>query len=400
MEYISSLDKAYNLPLRRKVSILGSTGSIGQTTLRVIEKAQDIFQIIALAGGENVYKLAQQANKFRPIYLCVKNEELVEELKGFLVDGYSPEILVGISGYKEIATLDDADIVVQAQSGAAGLIPTISSLEKSKVVALANKESLVLAGPIIKRVCKKSNASILPIDSEHNAIFQIMNPRGFEGVEKIILTASGGPFFGKQREFLKTVTPKMALSHPNWSMGAKITVDSATLMNKGLEVIEAHYLYGASLDEISVVIHRESIVHSMVEFQDGSIFAHMGIPDMAIPIAYTLNFPKRLPLKDLKLDLCNIGKLSFYPPDNETFPMLGLATKALEMGESYPIVLNGSNEVAVDAFLSNKISFLDIIKLNNMVLDAHKGVNISSIEDILEVDAISRIEAQRLIERL
>jgi len=401
MEYISSLDKAYSLPTQgRRVCILGSTGSIGRTTLKVIEKKKEIFSVVGLAAGENIYQLAEQAVRFRPLYLCVKCEELIDELKSLLPLDYSPEIVAGQQGYRLLASLESADIVVLAQSGAAGLSPTLSALEKGKVVALANKESLVLAGPLIKKICRQTGASILPIDSEHNAIFQIIKGQDFKEIERIILTASGGPFFGKDKEFLKSVTPKMALAHPNWSMGPKITVDSATLMNKGLEVIEAHYLYGIELDRIDVVIHRESIIHSMVEFHDGSVFAQMSLPDMGLPIAYCLSFPNRLPFKGNKLKLSEMGNLSFAPPDNETFPMLELATEALRMGESYPIALNAANEVAVDAFLAKRISFLDIVRLNEMALQRHRAREISSLEDILDIDKATRIDVQKLIERL
>jgi 1-deoxy-D-xylulose-5-phosphate reductoisomerase len=401
MEYISSLDKAYSLPTQgRRVCILGSTGSIGRTTLKVIEKKKEIFSVVGLAAGENIYQLAEQAVRFRPLYLCVKCEELIDELKSLLPLDYSPEIVAGQQGYRLLASLESADIVVLAQSGAAGLSPTLSALEKGKVVALANKESLVLAGPLIKKICRQTGASILPIDSEHNAIFQIIKGQDFKEIERIILTASGGPFFGKDKEFLKSVTPKMALAHPNWSMGPKITVDSATLMNKGLEVIEAHYLYGIELDRIDVVIHRESIIHSMVEFHDGSVFAQMSLPDMGLPIAYCLSFPNRLPFKGNKLKLSEMGNLSFAPPDNETFPMLDLATEALRMGESYPIALNAANEVAVDAFLAKRISFLDIVRLNEMALQRHRAREISSLEDILDIDKATRIDVQKLIERL
>lgn len=400
MEYISSLDKVYSLPKKRNISILGCTGSIGISTLEVIEKKRNIFSVSALGAGENIYKLAEQAIKFRPKYLCVKYEDLIKPLKEFLPQDYRPQILTGIDGYNTLATLEEAHIIILAISGAAGLRPIVKAVEKGKVVALANKESLVLAGPIIKKLCKKTGAAILPIDSEHNAIFQVIAGRDIGEVNKIILTASGGPFFGKDKGFLKNVTKEMALKHPNWSMGPKITIDSATLMNKGLEVIEAYYLFGVHLDKIEVAIHRESIIHSMVEFCDGSIIAQMGLPDMKLPIAYCLSYPNRINFNWEKLDIFDIGTLSFFKPDTKLFPMLKLAQMALEAGQSYVVALNAANEIAVEAFLSGKLKFLDIVELNKMVLDRHTSSTVSTLEDILEIDAYTRELAVKLIKEL
>lgn len=400
MDYISSLDSALDLPEKRVISILGCTGSIGVSTLQVIAKNRDKFVVEALGGGQNYERLIDQAIYFRPKFLCVQKKELVDIVKKELSAHYNPEILWGVEGYKALATLENVNIVVMAQSGAAGLIPTISAIEKGKVVALANKESLVLAGPIIKKLCKKTKASILPVDSEHNAIFQIVWNQGFRQVEKIILTASGGPFFGKDIDFCEKVTPDIALKHPNWSMGPKITIDSATLMNKGLEVIEAYYLYGLSLDKIDVVIHRESIIHSMVEFSDGSLFAQMSVPNMEFPIGFCLGFPKRIINREDKLDLSKIKNLSFYPPDHKTFPMLSLAIDALKRGQSFVIALNASNEVAVDAFLKKEISFLDIVKINEMVVTNHNKRVINTIEDIISVDNETREITKRLIQEI
>ncbi len=400
MEYISSLHKVYSLPEKRRISLLGSTGSIGVNTLKVVEKNPSLFQVIALGAGENIYRLVKQAKKFRPDYLCVKHEELILEIKELLPDDYHPKILWGQEGYNLLATLNDVDIVVQAQSGAAGLTSTIKAVEAGKVVALANKESLVLGGHLIKGLCRKTGAAILPIDSEHNAIFQIIMGQDQKEVRRIILTASGGPFFGKDKEFLENVTPDMALSHPNWAMGQKITIDSATLMNKGLEVIEAYYLYGVDISQIDVVIHKESIIHSMVEFCDGSTVAEMSLPDMKLPIAYCLTFPRRMKIRGEKLDLTKIQTLTFYPPDNKNFPMLNMAIEALKTGQSCVIALNAANEVAVDAFLGGKIKFLDIAKVNQMVLKRHKERDVSTLEDILEIDVSSRIMAQEIIRTL
>ncbi len=400
MEYISSLDRATELPEKRVISILGCTGSIGVTTLKVISKNRDKFVVEALGGGENYTRLIEQATIFRPKFICVKKKKLVDEIKKGLSFDYRPEILWGVEGYKLIATLEQAHIVVMAQSGAAGLNPTISAIKKGKVVALANKESLVLAGPIIKKLCRETNASILPIDSEHNAIFQILWGQGFKDVERIILTASGGPFFGKDIDFCKKVTPHIALKHPNWSMGPKITIDSATLMNKGLEVIEAHYLYGISLDKIDVVIHRESVIHSMVEFLDGSIFAQMSAPAMEFPIAFCLGFPKRIIGSNKRLDFTKIKNLTFFAPDHNTFPLLSLAIDALKKGQSYVIALNASNEVAVDAFLNKEIGFLDIVNINKAVVKNHRARIINTIEDITAVDSETREIAKKIIEEI
>ncbi len=398
MKYISSLNKIKNLPLKgRKLAILGSTGSIGTTTLSFVSLHKEIFEIVALAGGENISRLASQAIKFRPPYLAVKREELALELREMLPSDYSPTILSGPKGYRELASLEEADIIISAQVGAAGLSPTIEALSCGKIVALANKESLVLAGGLIRKICKERGGEILPVDSEHNAIFQVIKGQFRDDVSKLILTASGGPFLGKDKEFLKSVTVEMALDHPNWTMGPKITVDSATLMNKGLEIIEAHHLFGMDLDKIEVVIHPESIIHSMVEMIDGSILAQMGEPNMMVPIGYCLSYPYRKNTNSKGINFFSLSKLSFYPPDIKTFPMLSLAVEAIKLGEDYPVVLNASNEVAVAAFLAGKISFLEIVKLNREVLNRHKGTILSSLEDILELDIMARAMAEELL---
>ncbi len=398
MKYISSLNTIENLPLEgRKLVILGSTGSIGRTTLSFVSLHRELFEIVGLAGGENISRLALQAIKFRPPYLAVKREDLAVELKGMLPNDYSPKILSGPRGYRELACLDEADIIISAQVGAAGLSPTIEALLAGKVVALANKESLVLAGGLIKKICKERGGEILPVDSEHNAIFQVIRGQFKEEVDKLILTASGGPFLGKDRKFLKTVTVEMALNHPNWAMGPKISIDSATLMNKGLEVIEAYHLFGMELNKIKVIIHPESIIHSMVEMIDGSILAQMGEPHMVVPIGYCLSYPWRKTTNVKRVDFFSLSKLSFYAPDLETFPMLSLAMEAIRMGEDYPVVLNAANEVAVAAFLAGKISFLEITEINKEVLNQHRGTVLSSLEDILELDIMARAMAENVL---
>ncbi len=401
MRYISSLEKVTGLsPSQRRIVVLGSTGSIGRTTLSFIGRYPEDFKVIALAGGENISLLAAQAVRFRPPYLVVKTQELALQLRDLLPLDYSPHILSGPDGYSSVASLPEGDIVVSALVGAAGLRPTIEALRQGKIVALANKESLVLAGGFIRRICAEYGGEILPVDSEHNAIFQVLKGQQWEDVRSIILTASGGPFLGKDRDFLKKVTVEMALEHPNWSMGPKITIDSATLMNKGLEVIEAHHLFGAPLEDIEVVIHPESIIHSLVEMVDGSLLAQMGEPDMVVPVGYCLSYPHRKDTGVKRLHITSLKRLSFYPPDLETFPMLRLALEAISQGEDYPVVLNAANEVAVGAFLAGKISFLDIVHVNEEVLSNHKGCIISSLGDILELDIKSRCVAEKVVRSL
>ena len=388
LDYISALQPASDLPERgRKVVILGSTGSIGQNVLRIAKEHSDQVHILGLAGGENIRLLAEQAGQWRPPMLAVKTPSLARELQELLPSGYRPEILWGDTGYEGIAQAAEAHIVVSSQVGAAGLGPTLAALRQGKVVALANKESLVLAGPLLRQACAQSGACILPVDSEHNALFQSLAGHSAGEVKTLILTASGGPFRQAGKEFLNQVTPEQALAHPNWSMGAKISVDSATMMNKGLEVIEAHYLFGLDLEDIEVVVHPESIVHSMVEYWDGSFLSHMGIPDMRIPIAYCLSYPRRLPLALPRLDLVRLGRLTFWPPDEELFPCLTLAKKALQAGPSYPVVLNAANEVAVELFLEKRIPFAHIPALTEEALHGHKGQSVIDLEDILELDA-------------
>ncbi|MFP4427746.1 MAG: 1-deoxy-D-xylulose-5-phosphate reductoisomerase [Desulfovermiculus sp.] len=391
LHYISALQPAYELPQQgRKLVVLGSTGSIGQNVLQIALEHPDRVHITGLAGGENIHLLAQQASMWRPPYLAVKSEDLAADLQTLLPARYRPVILSGQEGYIRMASIPEADIAVSAQVGAAGLAPTLAAIRQGKVVALANKESLVLAGPLLREACAQSGACILPVDSEHNALFQAMAGHSGQEVKTLILTASGGPFRQASKGFLDQVTPKQALAHPNWSMGAKISVDSATMMNKGLEVIEAHYLFGLSLEKIEVVVHPESIVHSMVEFQDGSVLSHMGIPDMRIPIAYCLSYPQRLHMDLPRLDLVRKGSLSFFSPDEELFPCLALAKAALQAGPSYPVVLNAANEVAVELFLNHQIAFAHIPALAEEALSWHQGFELNTLEEILDLDAKTR----------
>jgi len=389
--YISSLDKAKNLPEQgRNLAVLGSSGSIGKSVLDIVSRDPEKFIVTALAGGSNVQLLAKQANFYRPRVLGVKSQDLVEELRGLLPADYDPDIVSGTSGYMQIASMSEIDMVVSALMGAVGLYPTMSAVKHGKVVALANKESLVLAGPILRKLCAQTDACILPVDSEHNALFQGLEGHDWNECSRLILTASGGPFKDSTKEFLEQVTPEQALKHPSWDMGAKITIDSATLMNKGLEVIEACHLFGCDMSSIEVIIHPESIIHSMVEYIDGSFLAHLGIPDMRIPISHCLGYPRRIGLQLEGLDLAKIGNLSFMSPDEDKFPCLQLAKTAFEAGDSYPVVLNAANEVTVDLFLQNRIKFLDIGELNRKALDKHQGTGIDDLETIQEVDSWAR----------
>ena len=345
---------------RKKLSILGSTGSIGRSTLEVVRQFPDRFEVVALGAGSNAALLCQQIVEFSPRLVSVLDTQVAYSLQNLLGEksGSSPDILYGPEGYCRVAAYPEADMLVSAMVGAAGLLPTLSAIEAGKNIALANKETLVAAGEIVMGAAAGKNVKILPVDSEHSAIFQALQGNHREALDRVLLTASGGPFFNKSRSELEAVTPEAALRHPNWSMGRKITIDSATLMNKGLEVIEAHWLFGVPVERISVHIHPESIVHSMVEYVDGSVIAQMGIPDMKIPIAYALAYPERLPVASPRLDLFRLQKLSFYPPDEEKFPCLRLAFDACRKGSTMPAVLNAANEIAVHAFLEKTIGFL------------------------------------------
>lgn len=382
----------------RTVSILGSTGSIGTSTLKVIEQHPDLFKVTALAGGRNAEVLAKQAAKHRPDYLAVLNEDTAERLKKILPAGYSPEILTGPKAYITLASLEEVRLVLSSIVGAAGFEPTLAAAKTGKMIALANKESLVLGGHIIRDACHESGALILPVDSEHNALFQGLAGHDGEDVSRLILTASGGPFRGKDMEFLKNVTRDQALAHPNWDMGAKISIDSATLMNKGLEFIEACHLYGLPPEQIDVVVHPQSIIHSLVEYVDGSQLAHLGVPDMQIPIASCICFPKRVPLELKPLNLAEVGTLTFEKPDLEVFPCLKHAADAFAAGASHPIVLNAANEVAVEMFLKEKIKFLDIPAIIGRALEAHEGCAVGTAEAVLELDMKTRRDVSASID--
>lgn len=389
--YISPWPATSKLPeFPRSISILGSTGSIGTSTLKVIEQHPDLFNIVALGGARNAKLLAEQAIKHRPTYLAVLNDEAAKELKNLLPADYSPEILTGPEAYITLATLEEVSLVLSSIVGAAGFEPTLAAAQNGKMIALANKESLVLGGHIIREACHKTGATILPVDSEHNALFQGLAGHDADEVSRLILTASGGPFRGKSNEFLKSVTREQALAHPNWDMGAKISIDSATLMNKGLEFIEACHLYGLPPEQIDVVVHPQSIIHSLVEYVDGSQLGHLGVPDMQIPIAFCMCFPQRVPLELKPLNLAEVGTLTFEKPDLEVFPCLKHAADSFAAGQSHPIVLNAANEVAVDLFLNEKIGFTDIPALIGKALEEHAGCDVSEAGAVLELDIKTR----------
>lgn len=372
--------------MMKKIAILGSTGSIGTQALEVIEKNKDM-RVIALAAGRNIKLLEEQARRFKPLIVAVYDNAAAEELKIALKDT-DIKVLSGENGVIEVASMG-ADIVLTAIVGVAGLGPTVAAIKAGSDIALANKETMVTAGEIINRLCKEYSVKLLPVDSEHSAIFQSLQGAPEGSLKKIILTASGGPFFGKTRKELKNVTVADALNHPNWSMGKKITIDSATLMNKGLEVIEAVHLFGVKPSDIEVLIHRQSILHSAVEFSDGAVIGQMGTPDMKVPIQYAFTYPDRGVLFD-RLSLGNIGTLTFSYPDMDTFRCLPLCIKAIEKGGLSPAAINGANEQTVELFLQGKIGFLDIARLNEEAMENQKSVKDYSLEDILNADSLAR----------
>ena len=380
----------------KKVSILGSTGSIGTQTLEVISGFPEKFEVIALGAGTNTSLLGTQVKEFRPRFAVVKDERHAEKLRDEIGTG-TTEIIYGDEGYNQIASMPEADIVVSSMVGSAGLKPTFAAIEAGKTVGLANKESLVVAGEVLTGAAKKSGARILPIDSEHSAIFQALNGSPRDEVRKLIITASGGPFRNTPADELNNVTVESALNHPTWKMGNKITIDSSTLVNKGFEVIEARWLFDIDVESISVWIHPQSIVHSMVEFIDGSMISQLSIPDMKIPIAYALSYPERLPLDKAEAVPVDYSLLSFEEVDFGKFRGLALAFHAIKEGGTMPAVLNAANEIAVNEFLNKKINYTDIVKIVEKVMEVHKRKDIFSIEDSLSADEWARSEAESLI---
>ncbi|MBS1128895.1 MAG: dxr [Nitrospirae bacterium] len=380
----------------KKIAILGSTGSIGTSTLAVAEQFPDRFKVVAIAGGNNSKLLESQIRKFKPSLAAIADAKAAESLRKKCND-MPVRIVSGVEGMIEVATAEDADITVSAIVGTAGLVPTIAAIQAGKDIALANKEVLVTAGELVMAECRRWNVRLFPVDSEHSAIFQCLHSGQRGDVKRLILTASGGPFRNHSKGDLAKVRLAEALKHPNWSMGRKITIDSATLMNKGLEVIEAHWLFGMAPEQIKVLVHPQSIVHSLVEYRDGSVVAQLGMPDMKGPIAYALSYPERLPDVSPGLDLASIATLTFQEPDRDLFPCLGYAYDALKAGGSMPAVLSAANEVAVRYFLEEKIGFLDVPRVLKFVMEAHTPVTFKAVDEVLKADLWARREAEKII---
>lgn len=381
----------------KTISLLGSTGSIGRNVLAIVRQFPDRFKIAALSAGTNIDELKRQVMEFSPRCISVASEELADNLAAQLPAEFENSIYWGIDGNRRVATVDEADMVVSAVVGAVGLLPTLDAIAAGKDIGLANKETLVMAGSLVMKAVRDNGVRLLPIDSEHSAIFQALEAGRREDVGRIILTASGGPFREKHKDELISVSPGQALAHPNWEMGKKISIDSATLMNKGLEVIEARWLFDVGPDQIGVVVHPQSIVHSLVEFIDGSVVAQLGVPDMKIPIAYALSYPERLNLGLSRLSLSQCGNLSFEKPDYERFPSLQLAFDALEEGGLKPAVLNAANEVAVESFLNGRIEFLDIARIVSGTMEQAEVGDGMDLESILLADEQARRIAADII---
>ncbi|WP_438446928.1 1-deoxy-D-xylulose-5-phosphate reductoisomerase [Gorillibacterium sp. sgz5001074] len=379
--------------MKKRIAVLGSTGSIGTQTLDVVAHDPDRYQIEALAAGSNISLLLKQIDRFAPRLVSVANRELAREVE--LAAGRKTKVLYGDEGLIEAAAATDADLVVTAVVGSQGLKPTLAAIDAGKAIGLANKETLVTAGHLVSERAKAKGVPLLPIDSEHSAIFQCLNGESRQEVSKIILTASGGSFRSRSRAELEGVTVEEALRHPNWSMGAKITIDSATMVNKGLEVIEAHWLFGMPYDQIEVLLHPESVIHSMVEFRDHSVMAQLGNPDMRVPIQYALTYPARRPTPTEPLRLAEIGKLHFKEMDFERYPCLAMAYECGRTGGTMPTIFNAANEVAVARFLRGEIAFLDIEEVISRTMERHTPVHTPDLDDIVEADRWAREAAGR-----
>ncbi|MZG54276.1 MAG: 1-deoxy-D-xylulose-5-phosphate reductoisomerase [Nitrospinae bacterium] len=379
----------------KKISLLGSTGSIGVSTLDVVERNPESFQILALSAGSNVDLFAEQIRKFKPQIAALFDSKKVSLLKEKISD-LDVEVLSGEKGMVSVATHPEVDVVVSGVVGSAGLLPAIHALKAGKNLALANKETLVIAGELVLKEAEKTNSQIIPIDSEHSAIFQALNGEKQERIKKIILTASGGPFRTYSLDQMENIKVKDALNHPNWDMGSKITIDSSTMMNKGLEYIEAKWLFGIETP-VEIIVHAQSIIHSMIEFVDTSIMAQLGIPDMRVPIAYALSYPDRFECDLPSLDLATMGNLTFEAPDFERFPCLQLAIDAMDIGKTMPAVLNAANEIAVQAFLDELIPYKDIAELIRMVMQNHSPSPLNELQDVLDADQWAREETTKLI---
>ena len=383
----------------KNIVILGSTGSIGTNTLDIVDRFPEDFRVIGLTAGSNDDKLEAQIRRFRPAFAALANEAAAEKLRRRCTD-FPVRIFAGPEGVAQVAQSPDAELVISAIVGGAGLLPTLAAIRAGKQIALANKEPMVMAGELMQAEAKRHHVRIFPIDSEHSAIFQSLEGHRREDVKRLILTASGGPLWNFSREQLQDVAPERALQHPNWKMGAKITIDSATLMNKGLEVIEARWLFDIPETQIEVLVHRESIIHSLVEYRDRSVIAQLGLPDMRTPISYAMRYPERMPLDLPSLDLTEIATLTFYKPDHDRFPCLQLGFDALRIGGTMPATMNAANEVAVDAFLQNGIRFLDIPEIIRSTMEAHTPRPITGLDDALEADRWARETAESLVHSL
>lgn len=379
----------------KNIVILGSTGSIGTSTLDIVAKFPSQFRVVGLTAGNNVEKLEEQVRVFKPLAVALAEESSAARLRSHC--GREVEVLAGVAGMARIAALPEADLVISAIVGGAGLVPTLAAIRAGKNVALANKEPMVMAGQLMQAEARAKGVRIFPVDSEHSAIFQSMEGHRREDIRRLILTASGGPLWDLSLEQMRSVKPEQALRHPNWKMGAKITIDSATLMNKGLEVVEARWLFDVPASQIEVLVHRESIIHSLVEYRDGSVMAQLGLPDMRTPISYAMNYPQRMPLDPPPLDLAAIGKLTFHRPDHDRFPCLRLGYEALKIGGTMPAVLNAANEVAVAAYLNQKIGFLDIARVIRSTMDRHTPRPVGQIEEALQADGWARTTAEQLV---
>ncbi|QTA82496.1 1-deoxy-D-xylulose 5-phosphate reductoisomerase [Desulfonema limicola] len=385
---------------KKSLSVLGSTGSIGRNVLKIAGMFPDFFDVRVLTAKDNVKLLADQIKMFKPELAVVFDKERENQLKQILPDKHNLEILNGESGYIKAAEHESVNMVIAAMMGAAGLKPTLAAIDAGKQIGLANKETLVMAGGLVMKKARQKNIDILPIDSEHSAIFQCMLGHRREDLDKILLTASGGPFLNTPKKDFANITPERALKHPNWSMGRKISIDSATLMNKGLEVIEAKHLFGISQDRIQVVVHPQSIIHSMVSYRDGSVIAQLGVPDMKGAIAYAMSYPERLPINQPVPDFAGIGSLTFQDPDMDKFPCLAMAFQACKTGGTMPAVLNAANEIAVEAFLNKDISFLHIPEIIQKTMEKHEPVQNPDITAIIQADQWARENAGEFIQKI
>jgi 1-deoxy-D-xylulose-5-phosphate reductoisomerase len=383
----------------KTIIILGSTGSIGTNTLDIVQRFPDEFRVAGLTAGNNIDKLEEQIRSFTPRVVAVSQEAAAVTLRQRCA-GLPVEILSGEAGIAQVASLPEAELVISAIVGAAGLVPTLTAIRSGKHIALANKEPMVMAGKLMQEEAHKHGVRIFPVDSEHSAIFQSLEGHRLEDVRRLILTASGGALWTVAKNELQHVTPERALKHPNWKMGSKITIDSATLMNKGLEVVEARWLFDIPESRIEVMVHRESIIHSLVEYEDRSMIAQLGLPDMRTPISYAMRYPERLPLDLPSLDLTEIGTLSFCKPDHDRFPCLNLGYESLRTGGTMPATMNAANEIAVDAFLNGGIRFTEIADVIRQTMDAHIPKTVATLEDTLEADRWAREKAESLVHAL